>query len=136
MMIMALDPTQAAPLPGTSTRTNFKRIEWTRARAVKPGRPAVGRSIHLQTFVEATGPKRRSTNMEGIVTETSASALMDEIRSIIQITYPSDSLECAEGLSMHLEYALSTFHCTTIVSALKDSDATYRGELVISFGPR
>jgi hypothetical protein len=135
MMIMALDPTQAATLPGTSTRTNFKRIEWTRAGAVKPGRLAVGRSIHLQTFVESIGPRRRSINMVGTVTETSVSDLMDDIRSIIQSTYPSDMFEFAEALSMQLEYALSKSHCTTIVNALKDSEGTCHGELVISFGP-
>jgi hypothetical protein len=101
--------------------------------SVKPGRPAVGRSIHLQTFVEAIG-QRGSINMEGTVTETSVSDLMDEIRSIIQITYPSDRLEFAGALSRHLEYALGTSHCTTVVSALKDSKGDYRGELVISFG--
>ena len=138
-VIMTLDPTQAAPaepLRGTSTRTNFKRIAWTRYRAAKPGIPAEGRSIHLQTFVDANGPRRRSINMKGTVTEMSVSDLMDEIRSIIQITYPSDRLEFAKALSMHLEYALSNSHCVTIVCGLKDSGGTYRGEIVISFGPR
>jgi hypothetical protein len=103
--------------------------------SVKPGRPAVGRSIHLQTFVEAIG-QRGSINMEGTVTETSVSDLMDEIRSITQITYSSDVFEFAEAFSKHLEYGLSNSHCTTIVSGLKDSGGTYRGEIVISFGPR
>jgi hypothetical protein len=62
--------------------------------------------------------------------------LMDEIRSITQITYSSDVFEFAEAFSKHLEYALSNSHCTTIVSGLKDSGGTYRGEIVISFGPR
>lgn len=138
-MIMTLDSTQAAPtqpLRGTSTRTNFKRIAWTRYRAAKRGVPAEGRSIHLQTFVDANGPRRRSINMEGTVTEVSVSDLMDEIRSITQITYSSDMLEFAEAFSKHLGYALSNSHCTTIVSGLKDAEGTYRGELVISLGPR
>jgi hypothetical protein len=136
-MIMTLDLTQAAPtepLRGTST---CKRIAWTRSRgSAKPGFPAEGRSIHLQTFVDANGPKRRSINMEGIVTETSVPDLMDEIRSITQIAYPSDMLEFDEAFSKYLESALSQSHCTTIVSGLKDSGGTYRGELVLSFGPR
>jgi hypothetical protein len=139
MMIMSLDPTQAAPtqpLRGTSTRTEFKRIAWTRYRAAKPGIPAEGRSIRLQTFVDVNAPRRRSINMVGTVTETSVSDLMDDIRSIIQSTYPSDMFEFAEALSMQLEYALSKSHCTTIVSALTDSKGAYRGDLVISFGPR
>jgi hypothetical protein len=139
-MIMTLDLTQAAPtqpLRGTSIRTNCKRIAWTRIRrSAKPGIPAEGRSIHLQTFFDANGPRRRSINMKGTVTEMSVSDLMDEIRSITQITYSSDMFEFAEALSTHLEYALSNSHCTTIVSGLKDSGGTYRGEIVISFGPR
>ena len=136
---MTLYPTQAAPtqpLGGTSTRTNFERIAWTRYRAAKPGIPAEGRSIQLQTFVDANGPRRRSISMEGTVTEISVFDLMDEIRSIIRITYRSEMFEFAEALSKDLEYALSNSHCTTIVSGLKDSGGTYRGELVISFGPR
>jgi hypothetical protein len=127
-------PTQ--PLSGASTRTNFKRIAWTRYRAAKPGIPAEGRSIQLQTFVDANGPRRRRINMKATVTEVSVSDLMDDIRSIIQITYPSDMLEFAEAFSKHLEYALSNSHCTTIVSGLKDSGGTCRGGIVISFGPR
>ena len=139
-MIMTLDLTQAAPaepLGGSSTRTNSKRIAWTRIRrSAKPGFPAEGRSIHLQTFVDARGPKRQSISMEGTVTEISVFDLMDEIRSIIRITYSSDMFEFAEAFSKHLEYALSNSHCTTIGSGLKDSGGTYRGEIVISFGPR
>ena len=45
-------------------------------------------------------------------------------------------LEFAEAFSKQLEYALSNSHCTTIVSGLKDFGGTYRGEVVISFGPR
>jgi hypothetical protein len=137
--IMTLYPTQAAPtqpLRGTSTRTNFERIAWTRYRAAKPGIPAEGRSIQLQTFVDANGPRRRSINIKGTVTEMSVSDLMDEIRSITQITYSSDVFEFAEAFSKHLEYGLSNSHCTTIVSGLKDSGGTYRGEIVIPFGPR
>ena len=132
-------PTEAAPaqpLGGTFAHTNFKRIAWTRYRAAKPGIPAEGRSIHLQTFVDANGPRRRSINMKGTVTELSVFDLMDEIRSIIRITYSSDRFEFAEAFSKHLEYALSKSHCTTIGSGLKDSGGTYRGEIVISFGPR
>lgn len=138
MIIMALNPTQAAPtqpLRGTSTRTIFKRITWTRYSAAKPGFPAEGRSIHLQTFVDANGPKRRSINIVGTMTETSVSDLMDEIRSITRITYPSDMFEFAEALSRRLEHGLSNSHRTTIVSGLKDSEGIYRGDLVISFGP-
>lgn len=137
-MIMTLCPTQAAPsqpLRGTSTRTNFKRIPWTRHRAARRGVPAEGRSIHLQTYVDANGPKRRSINMEGTVTGISVSDLTDEIRSIIQIIYPSDKFELAEALSKHLEYALSNSHRMTIVMQLNDSEGTYRGELILSFGP-
>ena len=43
--------------------------------------------------------------MEGTVTETSVSDPIDEIRSVIRITYPSDMFEFAEALSKHLEYA-------------------------------
>ena len=135
---MTLGPTQAAPtqpLRGISTRTDFKRIAWTRYRVAKPGVPAEGRSIHLQTFVDANGPKRRGINMVGTVTEISVSDLMDEIRVIIRISYPSDMFEFSEALSKNLEHALSNSHCTTIVSGLKDSGGTYRGEIVISFGP-
>ena len=138
-MIMTLDLTQAAPtqpLRGTFIHTNFKRIAWMRCRAANPGIPAEGRSIHLQTFVDANGPKRRSISMAGTVTETSVSHLMDEIRSLIQITYPSDVFEFDEDFSKHLEYALSNCHWTTLVNGLKDSKGTYRGELAISFGPR
>jgi hypothetical protein len=138
-MIMTLDLTQGAPtqpLPGTSTRTNFKRIAWSRYRAAQPGIPAEGRSIHLQTFVHANGPKRRGITMQGAVTETSVSDVMDEIRSITEIHYPSDMLEVDEAFSKHLEYALSNSHRTTIVTGLRDSGGTYRGEIVISFGPR
>ncbi len=138
-MVMTLYPTQAAPaqsLRGTSTRTNFKRIAWTRYRAAKPGIPAEGRSIQLQTFVDANGPRRRSINIKGVVMEMSVSDLMDEIRFITQITYSSDMFEFAETFSKHLEYALSNSHRTTIVSGLKDSGGTYRGEIAISFGPR
>ena len=134
-MIMTLDLTQGAPsqpLRGTS----FKRIARTRYRVTKLGVPAEGRWIHLQTFVDANGPKRRSINMVGIVTETSVSDLMDEIRSTTQITYSSDMFEFFEAFSKHLEYALSNSHCVTIVCGLKDSGGTYRGEIVISFGPR
>ena len=74
--------------------------------------------------------------MEGTVTETSVFDLMDEIRSITRINYPSDMLEFGEAFSKELEYALSNSHCTTIVSGLKDSGGTCRGEIVISFGPR
>jgi hypothetical protein len=137
-MIVTQCPTQAAPtqpLRGTSTRTNFKRIPWTRYRAAKPGFPAEGRSVQLQTYVDANGPKRRSIILLGTVTEISGSDLMDDIRSIIQITYPSDMFEFAEALSNHLEYALSNSHCTTIVSELTNSEGTHRGEIVVSFGP-
>lgn len=139
MMFMTLDPTQAAPaqpLRGNSTRTIFKRIAWSRYRAAKQVTPADGRSIHLQTIVDANGPKRRSINMQGTVEEISVSDLMDEIRSITRISYPSDNFELADVFSKHLEYALSNSHCTTIVSGLKDSGGTYRGELVVSLGPR
>ena len=132
-MIMT-SPTQ--PLQGNPTRTIFKRVAWKRYRAAKQGVPAEGRSIHLQTFVDANGPKRRGINMEGTVTEMSVSDLMDEIRSITQITYPSDMLELDETFSKHLEYALSNSHCTTIVNGLKDSGGTCRGVIAISFGPR
>ena len=138
-MITTLDSTQAAliqPLRGTSTRPVFKRIAWSRYRAAIPGIPAEGRSVHLQTFVDANGPKRRGINMEGTVTEVPISDLMDEIRSIIRIAYSPDILEFAEAFSKQLEYALSNSHCTTIVSGLKDSRGTCRGEIVISFGPR
>ena len=74
--------------------------------------------------------------MKGTVTEMSVSDLMDEIRSIIQFTYSSDTFEFVEAFSKHLEYALSNSHCTAIVSGLKDSGGTCRGEIVISFGPR
>lgn len=127
-VIMALYSTQE-----TSTRTNF--IAWTRYRAAGRGVRAEGRSIHLQTYVDANGPKRRSINMEGALAEISVSDLTDEIRSIIQITYPSDKFELAEALSKHLGYALSNSHRMTIVIQLNDSEGTYRGELVLSFGP-
>jgi hypothetical protein len=138
-MIMTLDLAQAAPaepLGGTSICTNFQRIAWARYRAARPGCRAEGRSIQLQTFVDANGPRRRRINRKGTVTEISGSHLMGEIRSLIQITYPSDMFEFDEDFSRHLEYALSTSHCTTIVSGLKDSGGTYRGEIVVSFGSR
>ena len=139
-MTLTLDLTQAAPIEPrreTSTGTNFKRIAWTRIRhSAKPGVPAEGRSIRLQTFVDANGPKRRSINLQAIVTETSVSDLMDEIRSIIRINYPSDMLEFDEAFSKDLEYALSNSHFTTMVSGLKNSEGADRGFLAISFGPR
>lgn len=133
MMIMT-SPTQ--PLRGNSTRTIFKRVAWTRYRAAKPGVPAEGRSIHLQTFVDARGPKGRNISMEGTVTEMSAFDLMDEIRSIIRITYRSEMCEFAEAFTRDLEYALSNSHCTTIVSGLNDSEGACRGVIAISFSPR
>ena len=89
-----------------------------------------------QTFVDTNGPKRRSTHMVGTVTETSVFDLMDQIRSIIQINYPSDMLEFDEAFSKDLEYALSNSHRTTMVSGLKDSEGADRGFLAISFGFR
>lgn len=74
--------------------------------------------------------------MEGTVTEISVFDLMDEIRSIIRITYRSEMFEFAEAFSKDLEYALSNSHCTTIVSGLKNSEGADRGILAISFGPR
>ena len=62
--------------------------------------------------------------------------LMDEIRAIIRITYRSEMFEFAEALSKNLESALSNSHCTAIVSGLKDSGGTCRGDIVISLGPR
>ena len=139
-MTLTLDLTQAAPIEPrreTSTGTNFKRIAWTRIRhSAKPGVPAEGRSIRLQTFVGANGPKYRSISMEGAVTEISAFDLMDEIRSIIRINYPSDMFEFDEPFSKDLEYALSSSHRTTMVSGLKNSEGADRGFLAISFGPR
>ena len=138
-MIITLDPTHAAPtqpLRGTFTRTNFKRIAWRRYRAAKPGCRAEGRSIHLETFVDANGPKCRSISIEGTVTEISVFDLMDEIRSIIRITYRSERFEFTEAFSKDLEYALSNSHRTTIVSGLKNSEGADRGVVAISFGPR
>ena len=138
-MIMTLDLNQAAPAEppgGTSTRTNFKRIAWTRYRAMKPGWRAERRSIQLQTFVDANGPKCRSISIEGTVTEISVFDLMDEIRSIIRINYRSEMFEFAGAFSKDIEYALSHSHCTTIVSGLKNSEGADRGVVAISFGPR
>lgn len=107
-----------------------------RREAAESGVPSEGRSICLQTFVHANGSKRRGINMEGAVTETSGSDLMDDIRSITQINCASDMLEFDEAFSKDLEYALSNSHCTTIVSGLKDVKVTCCGEIVVSFGPR
>ena len=73
--------------------------------------------------------------MEGTVTETSVSDPIDEIRSVIRITYPSDMFEFAEALSKHLEYAPLQLPLHDHRERIEDSEGAYRGELVIPFGP-